>query len=92
MRDPVREQLAAGPVADAAVAQLLASASTSCAGTRSRREPRLSTSAWAGGLIDAQSARRSTSAIRASPLTVAASSVSVPRIGVLATRSATVVC
>ena len=48
-------------------------------------------SGWAGGRTPAHSARLSTSAIRASPLTVAAASVSVPRTGTEATRSVTVV-
>ena len=48
-------------------------------------------SASAGALMDAHSALRSTSAMRASPLTTAASSVSVALTGVDATSSATVV-
>ncbi len=43
----------------------------------------------AGPAIWSHSARRSTSAIRASPLTTAARSESVPRTGTVASRSAT---
>ncbi|CAM5630987.1 hypothetical protein SFUMM280S_02725 [Streptomyces fumanus] len=52
--------------------------SSSYAGTRQRREPRTTTTGSVGMVTCEYSARRSTRAIRASPLTVAATASSVP--------------
>ena len=76
MRDPVREQLAGRAVPDAAVPQFVHELLDLPAATRQRREPRGSTTAADGARTEAHSARRSTSAIRASPLTIAAASSS----------------
>lgn len=66
--------------------------SSSYAGTRQRREPRTTTTGSFGMVMPERTARRSTSAMRASPLSRAVAAESVPRTSTWATRSSTVAC